>query len=94
MNDILKREVTAFLKLFMEANECTDAIQVNDGYCGDFAFLLNEHLKKIGLPTFELLDTDTHVWLFDGNKNYDAECLIGVDYPLDLPFFKRYYAIK
>jgi len=31
-----------------------------------------------------------HVWLYDGERHYDAECLDGVTNPLELPFFQLF----
>lgn len=134
----LKEEMKLFTKKFKEDNNCKNTAEINDGYCGDFAYLLNAHLEERGFPMFAqlsfydfivdgfkgLVEEDTaywdinkmipygiskddfeqyrakllkidkrgyvgyHVWLYDGEKHYDSQCLDGVLNPLDLPFFQ------
>lgn len=76
------------------------ATTINCGQCDTFADAL---IRKMGYgqirysDEFEDLDTyNFHVWVvvFDlsfryGIKHFDAECPIGVEHYLDLPFFKR-----
>jgi hypothetical protein len=46
---------------------------------------------KIEIPTrLSNVEIGYHVWITNGNKHFDAECPLGVEHLLDLPFFQRY----
>jgi hypothetical protein len=58
-----------FIKSFIEANELSNAQEVNQGCCGDFVHFYNEYLKEQGLPELKGLSTcnfvhgEIHDWV-------------------------------
>lgn len=71
---------------------------INDGYCMIWA---RKAMNALGGPTMECrfvwIDDGedkineyefAHAALFHRGRYYDAECLDGVEHPIDLPFFK------
>lgn len=48
-------DFATYIEDFRIANECETLADINNGLCGDFAFLLNEAMEQQGLPTFEIL---------------------------------------
>ena len=64
--------------------------QINDGYCGEFAEVLEQTIPGAEANDCELDFTyGDHAWIEYKGRYYDAETPFGVDNLDDLPIFKR-----
>ena len=70
---------------------------INNGDCENFAIAFVATIpggEVIGTDNVDGWDSDYpgHIWIYDGKRHYDSECLDGVEEWKNLPFFVR--AIK
>jgi len=67
---------------------------INDGYCEEFVQMVRDEFPEASWRASEDYDPELpvgHVWIYHKGKHYDAETIEGVDTPLDLTIFKRYF---
>lgn len=75
-----------------------DPVEINNGWCYDFAEILTEHLRREGLEPVQLDAGDlaqrrlegAHVWVWCAGLHYDAESPRGTEFWDRLPFWKRW----
>ena len=71
---------------------CKNAYDVNNGYCFEFAEELCSNFEKV--RQFETpfdQDFPLHSFVKINGKYYDAECLEGVDDPINLPIYRKFH---
>jgi hypothetical protein len=70
---------------------------INNGQCEDFAMAViksmggySDTLEEVATESFNNTDDlPGHVWIYYGDKYYDAECPEGVSDWRELPIFKK-----
>jgi len=65
---------------------------INNGFCGLFADTIKDKFPEVNIYTESMLDKKElppHYFLEYRGMYYDAECINGVGYPVDLPLFCR-----
>ena len=67
---------------------------INDGYCDEFLQIVLNEFPEASWRTSESYNPELpigHVWIYYNGNHYDAETIEGVDSPLNLKIFKRYF---
>jgi len=97
----ITEEITKMVQTAKEKHNLSPR-EINNGLCEEFAMAViermggySDNLEEVSTESFVNIESDEwanypgHVWIYYGDKFYDAECPQGVNDWRELPIFRR-----